>query len=170
VVAYPDDLHMGSLPLAAQLAQAYEETGCSVMASVTESGDVSRYGVLSLSSDGRHVSGIVEKPAPGTEPSKEISIGRYLYTPEFFELLEEGWKKHLAEAELAKRVPGEYFHVYALNALMAAGKVVYCPCKGQRLDTGDPVGYLDALLRYADTRPELSAVIDRFIATRGELG
>lgn len=166
VVAYPDDLHMGTVPLAAQLVRAYEETGCSVMASITEPGDVSRYGVLSIAKDGRHVSGIVEKPAPGTEPSHEVSIGRYLYTPEFFALLEEGWLLHLAGAERSGRAPGEYFHIYALNKLMEAGKVVYCPTEGSRLDTGEPAGYLDAVLRYADTVPELRAVIDRYIAGR----
>jgi UTP--glucose-1-phosphate uridylyltransferase len=166
VVAYPDDLHVGKTPLAAQLVKAYEETGCSVMASITEPGDVSRYGVLSIAKDGRHVSGIVEKPPKGTEPSHEVSIGRYLYTPEFFALLEEGWKHHLAAAEKSDKAPGEYFHIYALNKLMEAGRVVYCPTEGERLDTGEPAGYLDAVLRYADTQPDLRAVIDKFIANR----
>jgi UTP--glucose-1-phosphate uridylyltransferase len=166
VVAYPDDLHIGKVPLAAQLIAAHRETGCSVMASITEPGDVSRYGVLSIAKDGRHVSGIVEKPAAGKEPSHEVSIGRYLYTPEFFSFLEEGWREHLAAAERSGKVAGEYFHVYALNKLMEAGKVVYCPTEGERLDTGEPAGYLDAVLRYADTKSELRAVIDRFIASR----
>jgi len=166
VVAYPDDLHIGPVPLAAQLVNMYRETGCSVMASITERGDVSRYGVLSLASDGRHVSGIVEKPAKGTEPSHEVSIGRYLYTPEFFDLLEEGWNLHVAEAREQGRLPGEYFHIYALNRMMESGRVVFCPAAGERLDTGEPAGYLDAVLRYADTQPELKAVIDRFIAGR----
>lgn len=166
VVAYPDDLHIGKVPLAAQLIAAHRETGCSVMASITEPGDVSRYGVLSIAKDGRHVSGIVEKPARGSEPSHEVSIGRYLYTPEFFTFLEEGWREHLAAAEKAGKAAGEYFHVYALNKLMESGKVVYCPTEGERLDTGEPAGYLDAVLRYADTKSELRAVIDRFIASR----
>lgn len=166
VVAYPDDLHIGTPPLSAQLVKKYEETGCSVLASFTESGDVSRYGVLDVAKDGKHVSGIVEKPAKGSEPSHEVSIGRYLYAPEFFTLLEEGWKKHLEEAAREGRAPGEYFHVYALNKLMETGKVVFCPMQGTRLDTGEPAGYLDAVLRYADTKPELRAVIDRYIAER----
>jgi UTP--glucose-1-phosphate uridylyltransferase len=87
VVAYPDDLHFGKEPLASQLVRKYNETGCSVLATITEPGDVSRYGVLSIADDGLHVNGIVEKPRTGTEPSHEVSIGRYLYTPEFFTLL-----------------------------------------------------------------------------------
>lgn len=158
VVAYPDDLHIGGeKPLAAQLIDEWKKTGCSVMASVHESGDVSRYGVLDIAADGTHVKGIVEKPAKGAEPSKEVSIGRYLYTSEFFDYLEEGWKSHSG---------GEYYHIYALNKLMESGKVVYKRLSGERLDTGEPEGYLEAILRYADTVPSLSKVIDGFIAAR----
>jgi len=157
VVAYPDDLHLGENPLAAQLIETWRETGCSVMASVYEKGDVSRYGVLDIAADGRHVRAIVEKPARGSEPSHEVSIGRYLYTPEFFEYLEEGWERHDG---------GEYYHIYALNKLMDAGKVVYRRLSGERLDTGEPEGYLDAILRYADTVPSLRRVVDSFIERR----
>ncbi|MFA6507009.1 MAG: sugar phosphate nucleotidyltransferase [Treponemataceae bacterium] len=157
VVAYPDDLHMGDHPLAAQLIDTWKETGCSVMASLYEAGDVSRYGVLDIAPDGKHVTAIIEKPARGKEPSREVSIGRYLYTPDFFDYLEEGWKAHTG---------GEYYHIYALNKLMAAGKVVYRRISGERLDTGEPEGYLEAILRYADTVPSLKKVIDDFTANR----
>ncbi len=157
IVAYPDDLHLGDPPLAAQLIDAWRTTGCSVMASVHEAGDVSRYGVLDIAQDGSHVKAIVEKPLRGAEPSHEVSIGRYLYTKEFFDYLEEGWERHEG---------GEYFHIYALNKLMEAGKVVYKRLTGTRLDTGEPEGYLDAILRYADTVPSLRAVVDDFIENR----
>ena len=157
IVAYPDDLHLGDPPLAAQLIESWRATGCSVMASVHEPGDVSRYGVLDIAQDGAHVKAIVEKPLRGAEPSHEVSIGRYLYTSEFFDYLEEGWERHEG---------GEYFHIYALNKLMEAGKVVYKRLSGTRLDTGEPEGYLDAILRYADTVPSLRAVVDDFIRRR----
>ncbi len=162
IVAYPDDLHLGAPPLSAQLIQAWKETSCSVMAAFHESGDVSRYGVLDIAPDGRHVRAIIEKPAPGTEPSREVSIGRYLYTPEFFTHLEEGWELHQKDVNAGK----EYFHIYALNQLMAAGKVVYCPFSGLRMDTGEPEGYLNAILTYADTVPSLRKVVDAYVAGR----
>jgi UTP--glucose-1-phosphate uridylyltransferase len=159
VVAYPDDLCFGEKPLAAQLIEAYEATGCSVMATMTVQGDVSRYGVVDPDPDGVRVRGFVEKPAKGSEPSHEVSIGRYLYTPEFFELLEAGWKSHGS---------GEYYHTWALDRLIAARKVAYRPLEGLRLDTGEPEGYLDAVLRYAARDPSRRAVIERF--ARDELG
>ncbi len=157
VVAYPDDLHFGNKPLTRQLIDMYEKTGCSVMAACHEDGDVSRYGVIDPAADGVHVKGFIEKPAKGKEPSHEISIGRYLYTPEFFSLLEEGWKRHSS---------GEYYHMFALDKLIASGKVAWARVEGQRLDTGEPAGYLEAILEYAWNDPSYKAVIERFIASR----
>jgi UTP--glucose-1-phosphate uridylyltransferase len=144
VVAYPDDIHIGSPPLAAQLMESWRDTSCCVMATVHNPPELHRWGVLSLASDGLHVTGIMEKPAPGTEPSREVSIGRYLYTPEFFGLLGEGWKLHKG---------GEYFHTYALGRLMDQGKVVFRRAEGRWLDTGAPEGYLEAIIAYASTLP-----------------
>jgi UTP--glucose-1-phosphate uridylyltransferase len=159
VVAYPDDLHVGTKPLARQLVDVYEKTGKSVMATIFEPGDVSRYGVVDPAPDGLSVRGFIEKPARGKEPSHEVSIGRYLYTPEFFEILAEGWSKH---------EKGEYFHTYALDRLIAAGKVAYKRIEGERLDTGEPTGYLDAILRNAAADPALRPVLESFL--RKEFG
>lgn len=152
VVAYPDDLHVGAKPLARQLIEVFERTGKSVLATVLEPGDVSRYGVVDPEPDGVGVRGFVEKPPRGREPSHEVSIGRYLYTPEFFSILEEGWRKHSG---------GEYFHTYALDRLIAAGKVAFKRIEGERLDTGDPAGYLEAILRDAAASPILRPVLER---------
>ncbi len=155
IVAYPDDLHFGEPPLALQLVEAYNKTGCSVMSSLHNPPNLERYGVLALANDGLHVTDIVEKPAPGTAPSKEASIGRYLFTPDIFTHLEHGWKDHLS----GKNANKEYYHVYALKQLMDAGQVIYHPIKGERLDTGAPAGYLKAVLKYASRFPELAAEI-----------
>ena len=80
VVVFPDDLHVGEPPLTRQLIDTYERTGCSVLAVEHDPPHLERYGVVALADDGLHITGIVEKPPPGTEPSRDISIGRYLYT------------------------------------------------------------------------------------------
>jgi UTP--glucose-1-phosphate uridylyltransferase len=157
VVAYPDDLHIGTPPLARQLIDLYQTTGKPVLATVFEPGDLSRYGVVGPAPDGLSVVSFVEKPAAGREPSREVSIGRYLYTPEFFDLVEEGWGKHSS---------GEYFHTYALDRLIAAGRVVFKRVSGKRLDTGDPAGYLEAILADAEANPALKAVLEKFLRER----
>jgi UTP--glucose-1-phosphate uridylyltransferase len=157
VVAYPDDIHIGTPPLARQLIDVYERTGKSVLATILEPGDVSRYGVVDPAPDGVSVRGFVEKPPKGREPSHEVSIGRYLYTPDFFDLIEEGWAAHGS---------GEYFHTYALDRLIASGRVAFARASGERLDTGDPAGYLEAILRDAAADPALAPVLDRFARSR----
>ena len=156
VVAYPDDLVMGGVPLARQLMDVYEKTGKCVLATIYEAGDVSRYGIVDPMADGIGVKGFVEKPASGSEPSHEVSIGRYLYIPEFFDMLEEGWAKHRA---------GEYYHTYALDRMIEAGRMAFKRVEGTRLDTGDPAGYLEAILRNAASDPALRPTLEAFIAS-----
>lgn len=157
VVAYPDDLHIGRVPLARQLIDTYEQTGCCVLATVYDPPEIHRYGTIEIAEDGLHVTRLVEKAPPGAEPSKDASLGRFLYTPDFFPALEAGWQKHGSNN-------GEYFHTTAVNALAAEGKVVFKRWEGERLDTGKPDGFLRSLLQYAQTVPEFKEVFDSFVA------
>ncbi len=158
VAAYPDDLHFGEVPLARQLIETWEKTGCTVLATLHDPPDINRYGVISIADDGLHVTGIVEKPARGKEPSREASIGRFLYAPEFLDQLAAEHRSHGG---------GEFFHTPAVLALARGGKVVFRRVEGERLDTGEPGGYLEAIIRYARSQPELSKELDRILAKRG---
>ena len=155
VVAYPDDLHFGSPPLSRQLIETWERTGCTVLATIHDPPDINRYGIIDIADDGLHVTGMVEKPAPGKEPSREASIGRFLYAPDFLDQLAVEWTRHGS---------GEFYHVPALLALARKGRAVYKRTEGERLDTGEPSGYLDAIIRYAETLPELKPTLDRALA------
>ena len=94
---------------------------------------------------------MVEKPAPGSAPSKEASIGRYLYTPEIFKALHEAWAEHTG--------PGEFYHVDGLKKLCAAGKVIFKRVEGDRYDIGTPEGFLKATVAYACRVPEWEKVL-----------
>jgi UTP--glucose-1-phosphate uridylyltransferase len=157
IVAYPDDIHLGPVPLSRQLIDTYRTTGCTVLATIYDPPEIQRYGTLAIADDGLHVTNIVEKAPRGQEPSREVSIGRYLYTPDFLPLLAEGWKRHKK---------GEYFHTEALRRLAQAGRVVFKRIEGQRLDTGEPEGFFRSLLVYAQGVPGLKEVFDRFVAER----
>jgi UTP--glucose-1-phosphate uridylyltransferase len=161
VVAYPDDLHFGTPPLAQQLVESYEATGCSVLATIHDPPDLHRYGVVAIAKDGVHVDGMVEKPAPGTEPSREVSIGRYLYAPDFLEQLAADWEKHGS---------GEFWHVPSVLALARKGRVVYRRMTGERFDTGEPAGYLHAIIRYAQGVPALRAELERMFGAQRVAG
>ena len=155
VVAYPDDLHFGSPPLAKQLIDVYRETGCSVLATIHDPPNIGEYASLALAEDDLHVVDMIEKAPPGQEPSKEASIGRFLYNEGFIQALEEGWRRHLR----GERAANEYYHVDGLKKQMEDRKVVYCRFTGDRFDTGYPEGFIRAMIRYASTRPEYAGVL-----------
>ena len=158
VLAYPDDLHLGDVPLARQLIETWERTGCSVLATLHDPPDLNRYGIISIAPDGLHVTDIVEKPPKGAEPSREASIGRFLFAPDFLDEL---------ELQRARHSTGEFYHTPATQALARRGRVVYRRVEGERLDTGEPAGYLEAILRYAESRPDLAPAVEAALARRG---
>lgn len=161
VVAYPDDLVFGEKPLSKMLIETYEETGCTVLATLHDPPNINRYAVLELAEDNLHVTGIEEKPPKGEEKSREASIGRFLYTPDIMPHFEEGWQKHIKGADTrGASIGGEYYHTYGLQALIEKQKVVYKRVEGLRLDIGAPEGFLRAIIHYASEVPELKTVLE----------
>jgi UTP--glucose-1-phosphate uridylyltransferase len=156
VVAYPDDIHFGDKPLALQLIEQHNKTGKSVCAAMTVEGDVSRYGVFGVAGDNCTLTALIEKPKMGSEPSHEVSIGRYLFTNEYFKLLSKAYQNYKPGA-------GEFYHVYGLTPLIEQGKVELCRFTGKRVDTGEPAGYLEALFYYANTQSEYKVVLSNLI-------
>ena len=95
--------------------------------------------------DRRVVRDIVEKPTTGSEPSHLVSLGRYLFTPDLFPLLEEGLVHHAG---------GEYYHIHALRALAARGALGAWVVEAPHQDTGEPLGYLKAVVSEGLANPE----------------
>jgi UTP--glucose-1-phosphate uridylyltransferase len=144
IVAYPDDLFFEG-NCTAELIQAFEATGCSVMSASDGAAlglDLSRYGVLDVDQSNPYpkLRGIVEKPETGTAPSSLVSWGRYLFQPSLFEALALGLEQHQG---------GEYYHVDAILSLAKRGEVVACPVRCERVDTGTTAAYAKAFFRVA---------------------
>ncbi len=97
---------------------------------------------------------LVEKPPKGKEPSKLVSVGRYLFTPDIYEHLETGWKNHAG---------GEYYHVYAINQLAAEDKLLCGVVQGKRYDTGTPIKYLETVIDFALAREDIGEEIKQLI-------
>lgn len=161
IVAFPDDL-FGAPNCSARLVEAWRRTGSSVLACGDLSGqDVSRYGVVDAAreADGiLRVRGIVEKPAPGTEPSHLVSWGRYLYTPEMFDELQRGLEAHEGS--------GEFYATDAINALAQRGGVVAEVIEAPRYDTGETLGYLTTVVELGLQHPTLGADFARWLEAR----
>jgi UTP--glucose-1-phosphate uridylyltransferase len=159
VVAYPDDLFDGDC--ASLLAETWRQTGCSVLACSDLTGeDVSRYGVVDAKPDATgalRVRGMVEKPPRGSEPSHLVSWGRYLYTPEIFDALEESQRRH---------AKGELYATDAIRALAEKGRVVATVIPFERFDTGEPLGYLQTVIEMGLRDPALGTQIHTWLEGR----
>lgn len=160
VIAYPDDIVFSKIPLAKQLINIYKKTNGSVIAGEVINGDLSRYGVINYlkENDLFKVKQIIEKPKPGTEPSNMISVGRYLFTPDFLPILEDDYNKHSK---------GEFYHIETMNKLAEENKLFASLFDGERLDIGDKIGYLEGIIKYslsrADLRKEAKNLIKKYI-------
>ena len=161
VLSFPDDLHFGQVPLAKQLLDVYEATGNAVLALEERPAeeDISRYGVAGVEpgSNPLRVTGLVEKPATGTEPSRNISIGRYLITPDTFEAL---------RIEREAHEKGEFYLTSAFNRQAAEGKLSGCVYEGERLDTGEPLGYYQAMVRFTLQDPEMGPAFREYLRSQ----
>jgi UTP--glucose-1-phosphate uridylyltransferase len=158
VVAYPDDLIFSQTPCAKQLIDAYYKTQKTVL-TVRElpNEDVSRYGVIAYSGieDNIYsVTRLVEKPKRGEEPSQVVSFGRYLYTPDIFEVVEK------LETSTIK---GEISQTEPLNLLAQQGKLAALEFEGTRYDVGAPFGYLTTIIEYGMMRSDLSGRFKEYL-------
>ena len=167
VVAYPDDILIEGPSLSGQLIEMYEKTGKTVLAGQeVPDGDISRYGVMDVADEGgvEHVRAMVEKPAPGTEPSRLVGFGRYLYTPEIFTALRRTMPETPAQQEFTQ--------TEAINNLAAEGRVVVKRFEGQLVDVGTPQGYLEAIVAYGLRREEFRQPLLKYLravlASEGE--
>ena len=149
VVAYPDDIVLGEKPLSKQLIETWEKTGNTVLSvQELEEDQLWRYGVIDPDGDGNimNVKKMVEKPKHGTAPSRFVSFGRYLYTPELFDALRTSDKSHSSKSEFTQ--------TEAINHMAALGKVSAVKFEGTRYDLGDPLGFLTSAMQIGLQRSE----------------
>ncbi|MGD7024731.1 UTP--glucose-1-phosphate uridylyltransferase GalU [Rossellomorea vietnamensis] len=157
-----DDIVVSDTPCVKQLIDQYEETGSSVIGVQTvEDNQTHRYGIIDpVTKEGRRyqVSEFVEKPAPGTAPSNLAIMGRYLLTPEIFELLESQETGAGGEIQLTD----------AIQRLNEKQKVYAYDFQGKRFDVGEKVGFVKTTIEFALDHPELKKDIFKFIESKVE--
>jgi UTP--glucose-1-phosphate uridylyltransferase len=137
-------------PGIAQLMRVHAETGAAAIAIMeVPAGKEHMYGIVSGESDARgrmRIRDMVEKPRPGTAPSRWAIVGRYV-------LPAAVWP-HLASTKPG--AGGEIQLTDALRELIGSSDGMYgVVIDGTRHDAGDKLGYLRANLAYALKRPEL---------------
>lgn len=149
-VILPDDVIAAEKPCLQQMVEAFEETQGNIVAAMEVPQEkASSYGVLDLKEDmGSLVSvqGMVEKPAPGEQPSNLAVIGRYILRPEVM--------RHLNK--MKQGAGGEIQLTDAIAEEMKDGRDVYgFRFSGQRFDCGSKAGFLQATVAFGLAREEL---------------
>lgn len=145
-------------PALRQLMNQYEKTGGTVIGcQVVKPEQVSSYGIVDgVKTDDPNllkVKDMIEKPSVEEAPSRFAALGRYVITPEVFDVLEQTKPGKGGEIQLtdALRVMAHNGSVYAYNFT------------GKRYDTGNKLGYLKATVEFALRRPDLGPQFRQYL-------
>lgn len=149
-VILPDDVIAAEKPCLQQMVEAYAETGGNMVAAMeVPQHQASSYGVLDVQEDMGSmvkVKGMVEKPAPGTEPSNLAVIGRYILSPDVLKRLNQ----------IKSGAGGEIQLTDAIAAEIQSDSGVYgYRFRGQRFDCGSKSGFLQATVAFGLSREDL---------------
>ena len=118
-----------------ELLKAFLKSGKSQLAAIEiDDAEVSKYGILEFDSSDNRVTGLVEKPSLPVAPSRKASIGRYVLSPEIFDILEE----------LPPDSGGEIQLSTAIGKLAVISGVEAIELKGKRFDCGSVEGFISA--------------------------
>jgi len=134
----------------AQMQEVYKAKGGNVIAVEEVPGETThQYGVVSIEENNGPVfpvTGMVEKPAPGSAPSNLIIMGRYLLQPEIFDILEDQKSGAGGEVQITD----------AMIALLEEQSFHALKYEGRSFDCGSKVGFLAANLAFALEREEIA--------------
>ena len=138
-VILADDLCVGEgQGVMAQLVQLYQRHQCSIVAiEEVPMETVDRYGVIAGTEEAEglfRVKDMVEKPAREAAPSNLAIIGRYLLTPDIFDILRETRPGKSGEIQITD----------ALNVQAQQGRLLAYKFKGRRYDCGSVDGFVEA--------------------------
>jgi UTP--glucose-1-phosphate uridylyltransferase len=139
-VILADDLCVGNKDggVLAQMAELYKKYRCSIVAiEEIDINDSSKYGIISGKEleDGVYmVADMVEKPSPKDAPSNLAIIGRYILTPDIFEIL-----RHTPSGKNGELQITDALKTQAKNNMVIAYKF-----KGKRFDCGSVEGFVEA--------------------------
>ncbi len=122
----------------AQLSALYDEHRCSVVAvEEVPKAETSNYGIVAgeeLAPGLYRVRDMVEKPEPGEAPGNLAAIGRYVLTPDIFDILRSTPPGRNDEIQITD----------ALKTRAREGKVLAWRFRGRRFDCGSVAGFMAA--------------------------
>lgn len=136
-------------PCLKQLIDVYDKYNASILGvQEVEPENVDKYGIVDgekVAENVYRVNNLVEKPDRDKAPSNVAILGRYILTPEIFDIL----------GDLPPGKNGEVQLTDALVKLNEKDKLFAYTFEGRRYDLGDKQGFLQATVDFALKRPEL---------------
>ena len=159
-VILPDDIMEAETPALKQLIEVYEKYDAPVMATMRIEGEaISRFGVIDaveVESNVFKIRDVVEKPKFEDAPSDMAVIGRYIFTPELFDAIEQTKPGAGGEIQVAD----------AIRILLEKNRPYYAvKLDGVRHDAGDKLGFLIATVEFALKREDLGADFRDYLKT-----
>lgn len=149
-VLYGDDVIDAKVPCLKQLIAVYEKFNSPVLAlQKVPKKEISRYGVIGgkeIASRTYQINEVIEKPAAGKAPSNLAIIGKYIYTPELFQMLDQ-----MKPGPGGELFPTDVFDLYVKKG----GKMYGYEYEGVRYDCGDKLGFLEAIVQSGLKHPEV---------------
>ena len=157
-VVLADDLIDAEVPVLEQMIEVYSQHGSSVVGvQNVPLEQTNQYGIVKPQPLGvriHRIADIVEKPQPEQAPSTLGVVGRYVFTPEIFDYLEQTTPGTGGEIQLTD----------AIARLLQNQQALAYEFKGQRYDCGCKLGYLEASVAYALKHPSIAPEFSGFIA------
>jgi UTP--glucose-1-phosphate uridylyltransferase len=162
VVMLGDDLVDPATPCLLRMMEIHEQFGGSVLSLFSVPQDeISRFGVVSIEETASDpnivkVTHMVEKPPVEEAPSNLAVAGRYILTPDIFEILEKTPTGSGGEIQLtdAIEVQAREGRCYGLK---------FGGFGGLRYDTGTPLGLLTTSIAYALKRPDIAPALREYM-------
>ena len=154
-----DDVVDAETPALRQMMDVYEKYDAPVIATMQVEGEaISRFGVIDadeVEAGVFKVKDLVEKPPFSEAPSDLAIIGRYIFTPDIFEAIEQTKPGSGGEIQItdAMRILLEERPIYALKL------------DGRRHDAGDKLGFLIATVEFALKRDDLADDFREYLKT-----
>jgi UTP--glucose-1-phosphate uridylyltransferase len=122
--------------ITSDLIRGFEESGKTQLSVMKVNGpDISKYGAIVLDNKTGFVSGLEEKPSFENAPSNLASIGRYVLTPDIFDILRDQKNGLNDEIQLAD----------SINSQAIKNMVEMVILNGKRFDCGSIEGYIEAI-------------------------
>jgi len=156
-VILSDDIIPPEETLLKDMVRLYKDLKCPILAlEKVPMSEIHRYGVIDgvREYDGVfRINSLIEKPDAAHAPSDMAIIGRYILTPDIFDILETSRPGRGGEIQLTD----------AIGKLLKTRQVYGFLYKGKRYDAGDKFGYLKATVDFALKNAEIAGPFRQYL-------